>query len=84
MKNAAAVRDATLVAGLTAIAVAAFATNGAVVSEAAWIPAPAVVQAMTPMAGVDEATENAVLLPSPRFMPLKSAPVPAPRVGEAI
>jgi hypothetical protein len=53
MKNAAAVRDATLVAGLTVVAVTAFATNGAVVSEAAWIPAPKVAELTTPAGRAD-------------------------------
>jgi hypothetical protein len=54
MKNAATVRDVTLVASLTAIAVTAFATNGAM-SEPTWIPSPVAADTATPATqGQDE------------------------------
>ena len=56
MKNAAAVRDMTLVVALTAIAVTAFATNGAM-SEPTWVPAPNFVE-LTKAIVVDEAMET--------------------------
>jgi hypothetical protein len=84
MKNVAAVRDATLVAGLTAIAVTAFTTYGAELGEATWIPAPNVVEITTPIVQVETLspgeeiiTESVPLLSPERAMPLEAAALPA-------